>query len=255
MSTRIATQFELPTVFMVPQRGQEHIPTISHDPGQARSRQLDPAGTTVLRHQYRGAMISSLFIDKIIGLPDLDVLVAADVVTAAAWRSTIFSFMTGERRMRRHLRLPMIVDPETGEPVSLEARILSTQERLGIAVEASRRVVAEMVERRKVTPATSHAFARSAGEAALWTSLLPYPELGQSGAPEDVQGEVREIGMQSLLAAQRLGTMLHKNPSFAMLGDPATTEVSMLFARQHRDGAFAAYNEAVAQTNHLVPVS
>jgi hypothetical protein len=231
-------QFELPTAFKPLTDEQEYKPPRAHSESVIEALRQQPAGALVLGQQYIGAMIAGLSIDRGIKLTEKDQAFLTKIVVAAGFGSAQHSFRPGKPVMRRHLELPMLVNPDTDEILSVEDRIDKMNRQLDLTVIASKFVYIEMMATRMVRINNSHALGHIAGNASLWVALLPYPQIGSSGSGPQTQAEVREVCMGSLETTRQLGKDVGTYLSYAMLGGPVTN----LTAHIEEHAPVGAYN-------------
>lgn len=239
MSKNIPVQFELPKAFTL-NNEPEHIPPATHDPAVANERRQAPAGTLVLEQQHQGAMIAGRFAERLVkdGSHE-DLVFGTKVLAAALLGSARHSLQGGRPVMRRHLKLPIIADPETNTRLPDEERIDMTIDRLRALTDLSRGLYLRRRTMGRVGIGMSHAFGRAAGESALWVALLPHDEIGQEGSAFDTQHTVRQVAMNTLDTTRRLGNELGANLSLAMLGGP-TTNLTAYIERRAPHGAYNA---------------
>lgn len=253
MNTRVPVQFELPTAHDLPDE-TPYIPPATHNPEVAAARRQLSPGTLVLAQQHLGALTAELFVERMAsGLPKEDTQFGSEIVAAAAFGSAQYSFRSGQPVMRRHLALPLLVDPESDNRMSLADRLVQTIGRFRLSTLRSEDVLNEILRMSKVDERTSHSFGRAAATAALWAALLPYPELGQVGSTLQVQRQVRQVGMDTLENAKRLNRLIGNRVSFAMLGGP-TTKLSAFVEGSAPHGAYNAFRDARAEAESLISI-
>jgi|GEM_PF-3766015 hypothetical protein len=238
----LLSQFELPTS-LTPQPEQQYIPPAGHNEAVIKARKARPPGALVLAQQHVGTMTVARSIERSSELTEQDRLFLSQVVAAAGFGSAQFSFRPGRPVMRHHLKLPMLVNPDTDEILSVEARTNEMNRRLGLTVEASRQVYEEKMRTSRVSVKTSYALGRIAGESSLWVAILPHPEIGSSGSPVRTQQEVREACMDALATTRRISGEVGTDLTYAMVGGPATN-LTAYIEREAPHGAHNVLTEA-----------
>lgn len=253
MNTRIPKQFELPTAFLSP-NGAEYIPPATHREAEAAARRDERPGALILAQQRLGSYVGALYISRLTsaeGMTSDDIRFGSDIVSAAALGSARLSYRQANPTMRRHLALPMLVDPETDERMTSDSRVMEATRRLQRTALLSSAVHEEFRTTGKVRPKIAQGFARTAGETALWVALLPHPEIGYDQSAARVQRDVRDVGMEALETTRKLGEIVGANISYAMLGGP-TTNLTAHIERHSPHGAHRAFEFARNITAQLV---
>lgn len=252
MSTKPPVQFELPKAYELPDE-TPYKPSASHDAQIADARRQFPAGTLVLAQQRVGALTAQFFVEKMVeGLPEDAIRFGSKLITAASIGSAQYSFRDGRPAMRRHVPLPLVVDPETGEHTELVQRLEQTTETYRRASQLSTAVWREMALCERVATRTSHDFGRAAAAAGLWVALLPHPELGNTGTALVVQREVRRVGMDALVSTKQLNDTVGVRITLAMLGTSAVTNLSAYVEGSAPHAAYSALYDAKAQAEQTL---
>lgn len=253
MTTRIPVQFELPSAFVSP-RGPEYIPPATHNPLSAEARREVPAGTLIVAQQYLGAVAAGLFVQELVenGSHE-DQVFGAEILSAALLGSTRLSLRGGQPVMRRHLNLPIIADPDTDMRLGSNERIDMTIGQLEIAADLSEDLYRVKRATGRASLRLSHLFGRTAGDAALWVTMLPHNEIGPTGSTADVQHAVRQVAMNTLDTTRRLGEQVGAPISLAMLGGPVTNLTAYIEQRAPH-GAYNALRSAQSDAAMLVDI-
>jgi hypothetical protein len=255
MSNKVPKQFELPQNFL-PDLTTEYIPGYSHDESEAQRRRNTMPGSLVYEQQHRGAEIAESAISNLVRHPaDVeDLHFGVTIVSAALWGTARILLQRGEPVMRRHFELPLLADPDNPEKRdSAEEKAAKAIRRLIGVTEASREAVEAMHARGRLSDAKALRLGHMAGEAALWVSLLPLPNLGSNPnqTPMAVQHTVRNVGLDSLELARNLGDSLRENPTLAMLGGSPTNPLNAYIERSHRTRTYTAFHVARLETEEM----
>lgn len=251
MSAKPPVQFELPIAYGLIDE-TPYVPPVSHDSEVAEARRVFPEGTLVLAQQRTGACLAQLFIAKMVeGLPEDTIRFGSKLITAALIGSAQYSFAPGKPVMRRHLPLPILIDPDTGRRTTAAERADLTKEAFSQVTQGSTAVWREKALLERVSERTSHAFGRAAGTAALWLALLPHASLGETGTALGVQRQVRQVGMDALKSTAQLEAAVGARLSLAMLGGPVTN-LSAYIERHAPDTAYQALRDARAEAQEML---
>lgn len=254
--TKFAVQYELPKNF-VPRTDPEHIPPVSRDAGEIERRQGMPPGSLVLEQQYLGALAAGYFMDWLVQDGSHEDLVFGSELTAAALLgSARLSLRGGEPVMRRHLHLPVVVDPITDVQLTPEQRIKAMSNGLENVADLSGDIYERKLATKRVALGRAHKFGRAAGDAALWVALAPSgEEIGEPGAnAPEVQLAVRGIADDALEATRVLRGHVGQNLSLAMIGGQAARLGTYLEENAPR-GAYNTMRDAQAEAKNILELS
>lgn len=260
MTLRLAKQFTLPTIYIPGPR--EYTPQPAHTEALAEERRGNPSGTLILERQYIGAVVAKNFYDKLTNkdtrMKLKDTNAGISMVAAAALGSARLSINPMPEKTDpafRRLRLPTLVSRETGLPISAEERTVRTNEALEHMVSGSEHLYYAMKQgnHRRVAEGLA-AFARDAGEAAVWVTVQQQPEITQSSSPVAIQKNVLRAATGLLYSGIQLARELGTNPSLAMLADSDTDWTKFLSSSTHH-GALRAFKEAQLDARATTPMS
>lgn len=254
--TRFAVQYELPKNF-VPSTDPEYIPPVSRNTAEIERRQGMPSGSLVIEQQYLGALAAGYFMDWLVqdGSHE-DVAFGSELTAAALLGSARFSLRGGEPVMRRHLHLPVVVDPLTDVQLTPEQRMKAMTSGLEGVVDLSGDIYERKLATKRVALARAHKFGRVAGDAALWVALAPYgEEIGEPGVPApEIQLAVRGIADEALEATRVLRGRVGQNLSLAMIGGQ-TARLGTYLEEHAPRGAYDTLRDAQAEAKNILELS
>lgn len=255
--SEFAKQYELPQNF-VPRTAPEYIPPVSRNAAEIERRRGMPPGSLVIEQQYLGALASGYFMEWLVqdGSHE-DVAFGSELTAAALLGSARLSLRGGRPVMRRHLHLPVVVDPVTDVQLTPAQRIKAMSSGLeGVADLSGDIYERKLSLKRRASLERAHRFGRAAGDAALWVALAPQgEEIGEPGMlATEVQLAVRGIADDALEATRVLRGKVGQNLSLAMIGGQAA-RLETYIEENAPGGVYDTLHDAQKEAKNILELS
>jgi hypothetical protein len=158
--------------------------------------------------------------------------------------------------MRRHLHLPVVVDPVTDVQLTPAQRIKAMSSGLEGVADLSGDIYERKLATKRVALRNAHKFGHAAGDAALWVALAPQgEEIGEPGMlASEVQLAVRGIADDALEATRVLHDKVGQNLTLAMIGGQAARLETYIEENAPR-GVYDTLHDAQKEAKNILELS
>ena len=235
------SNFDLPRQHL---SGEGHyVPARARDIDEIVRRRSLPAGNVLLTQQRRGLEIAGRILTQVEAEEDLRF--ATKILGMAAMNTGWYAFaQNAPDVMRRRLILPKLADHETDWRQTAEGLRVETIKGLAVAEETAA-IMAERHANRSRVPVIPAALGRRMGNVSLQLAVIHHGATSVGGNAFEVQKHVRDTSLEILEDAREFGVETGSHPSIAQLADP-DSPLAVHWRREAPDGAFAAYESAIA---------